>query len=511
MHKSTSNQNLKKQFPVNVLSNVAYSALNVGIGIWYIPYLINHLGVALYGLIPLATSITAYMKLLSMSFNSSVTRYMTIDLQRKDTDKANQTFNTGFIGSFFVVLVIAPLAVLIAYFIPDILEVPVGQGENVRLLFFATVAAFLLTIINSNFSVSSFARNRFDISNGIESLGLLVRIFLIVILFKYVSAQIYFVGYSLLGGSIIVLFGSICAWKVLTPELKIDFGQFRRSRLIDLTGTGGWMLINQLSALLFLNIDLIVVNKMFGAEASGQYAIVLQWRIYLRTVVATLAAVLTPTILTYYAQKQVDQLLEVSKKAVKLLGLLIALPIGLICGFAYSFLSIWINPEFSNLAPLMWLMVGHLCINLAVLPLFSIQVAMNKVKVPGIVALTMGVLNLILAIGIPLLFKTGMYGVAVAGAIVLTAKNTFFTPWYVARILDKPWYTFMMSTLTGVLATLAVALTSFGIDMLVNPAGWVELLSCFCMIGLVYFLIVYYVLLKYDERSLLLSFMPGRP
>ena len=64
-------------------------------------------------------------------------------------------------------------------------------------------------------------------------------------------------------------------------------------------------------------------------------------------------------------------------------------------------------------------MLFHLSINLGVQSLFGIGVAMNKVKLPGLVTLFTGLLNLGLAL---ILIKTtdlGFYGVAIAGAIAL--------------------------------------------------------------------------------------------
>src|SRR4030067_2404901 len=159
---------IKKQFSINIVANIAFFVLNVGFGIWLVPYLINHLGIAVYGLIPLATSITAYMSLFTISLNGAVSRYLTIDLQRHDVKTANETFNTAFFGTLGIVLLIFPIAGLISFFVPDILDVPVGHVSNARMLVFAMMAAFLVNTVSSNFAVSSFAYNRFVFGIGIE-------------------------------------------------------------------------------------------------------------------------------------------------------------------------------------------------------------------------------------------------------------------------------------------------------------------------------------------------------
>jgi len=175
------------------------------------------------------------------------------------------------------------------------------------------------------------------------------------------------------------------------------------------------VVVNDIGSLLFLQIDLIVVNLLFGATSAGEYAIALQWAVLLRALAGVLSGVLTPTILSCYARKQTETLIRVTKSAVKLMGLAMALPIGLVCGFAPELLTLWVGGEFAFLWPLMVLLTVHLAVNLAVFPLFPINVAHNRVRVPGIVTFFMGIGNFGLAVALPLLTGWGYYGVAAAG------------------------------------------------------------------------------------------------
>ena len=202
---------------------------------------------------------------------------------------------------------------------------------------------------------------------------------------------------------------------------------------------GGWILINQIGVLLYLGIDLVVVNKMVGPEAGGQYGAVMIWSTKLRSLAGVVAGVFGPTIISLYGRQDTTGLVAYCRRAVKFVGLVMALPTGLICGFAQPLLGIWLGPSFEPLAPLMMLMSIHLCVNLAVFPLFNIQVATNRVRVPGILTCVMGVGNLGLALLLAGPVGWGMYGVAAAGAVMLTAKNLVFTPIYGATYrLNQP-------------------------------------------------------------------------
>jgi membrane protein EpsK len=136
--------------------------------------------------------------------------------------------------------------------------------------------------------------------------------------------------------------------------------------------------------------------------------------------------------------------------------------------------------------------------------------ALNKVKIPGIVSLSMGIVNLVLALLFPLVFDWGLSGVAAAGAVVLTLKNAIFTPLYGAKILEKPWHTFINSLFPGLVAAILIALLSFGLSSVLNQSNWLDLIISFGIITLAYASVVFFAVLSSDERRLLLFFMPEK-
>jgi membrane protein EpsK len=50
-------------------------ALRVLVGVWFTKYLIQYLGVALYGIVPLAISVSSYINMLTPSLSSAVGRF----------------------------------------------------------------------------------------------------------------------------------------------------------------------------------------------------------------------------------------------------------------------------------------------------------------------------------------------------------------------------------------------------------------------------------------------------
>ncbi len=505
----TTGQRFTSQLPINIIANVVYFLINIVIGIFLVPYFISTLGVAAYGLIPLVTSITGYVAIVIQSLNTAVSRYLTVDLQRGDYGAANKTFNTAVFALTAIILLMVPIVIAVAYVIPGIFSVPAGQKSDAALLFLGVCASFLIRSWSGNFTVQLFACNRLDLQNLVNIINLIIQTGLIVVLFIFYGPNLAFIGAAYLVGAIVASVVAIILAKRVCPHLEISPKYFDRSQLKVLGGMSGWVVMNQIGSLLFLQIDIIVVNILFGAASAGEYAIALMWVVLLRGISDVFTAALTPMVFTYYAKGQIETLTKVMASAVKIMGIWIALPIGLICGFAPQILTLWVGSKFAFLAPLMILLTIHLVVNLAIIPLFSINVAYNKVRLPGILTLLMGVGNLSLAFALPILFGLGYYGVAAAGAIVLTLKNAVFTPWYAAKVMNVRTHVFLLSMLPGILITIGLIAVSLAIGYLIPIHSFISLILVGGTISVVYLFMVWKFMLSRFEIDLFRSYLPA--
>lgn len=503
-------ETFSKQLPKNLIANILYFIVNLLIGLFLIPFFISNLGVASYGIIPLATTMTSYVNLITQSLNTSVSRYLTIDLQKQDYEKANIIFNTSLFGTVGIILLMIPLILIISYYSPIFFSIHIDQRQDAFILFLGVMGALLVRALGSVYGVSLFAFNRLDLQNITYTVNVIVQFLLIITFFTLYSPKLCYIGYSYFISSIITFLLTALFSKKINPYFKVNVYDFKMSQVKDLGITGGWITIDQIGTLLLFQIDIIVVNKLFGTATGGQYSIVLMWNTLIRAVAGMLAGVLTPVILTYYAKKKFEELVIISKSAVKIMGLVMALPIGLICGFSPLILSLWVGPEFARLSPLMWLLLSHLAINMSVLPLFPINVSYNKLRIPAIVTIFSGIVNLLLAVTIPSITGWGYYGVAVAGAIVLTARHFFFVPMYATRVLGISKNPFKSSMIQVILSTVIVSGISSIIYHFSNNSSVVSLIICCGVISLIYLPIMWLGFMNQSERRTIESLIPSR-
>lgn len=492
----------------NLVANVANFLVNILVGIFFTPYLIRHLGVAAYGVIPLATTVTSYMAVVTLALNAAVGRFITVAFEQNKPEEANRIFNTAFWGSLLLVLLLSAPGALLVLYSDHLFRLPVGYEAQTKVLLLCSIGMFMLTVIANPFEVATYCKNRFDIRNSITITATLLRVGTVIVLFSFLPARISFVGAALFASALFSFTASVSIWRKLTPHLDINRHLFSIGSLRQLTGTGGWIALNQVGTILLLSIDLLVVNRLFGPEQSGQYATLLQWSALLRGLAGAAAAVFGPTTVYFYARNDIDGLVRCSRQAVKFMGLFIALPVGLISGLARPLLHVWVGPDFSHLAPLLTLMTVHLCVNLGYLPLHNVSAATNNVRLPGILQIFLGIANLALALLLARQLGWGIYGVAAAGAIVITAKNIIFTPLYSAKILDKEYGVFMKELVPIGIVTLVLSAASWTASSFVDLASWGRLVAFGGAATIIYGIVVWHILMNEDERKLAINNIP---
>lgn len=496
-----------RRFIFNVGSNLGLVVLNMGVALWFTPYLIGVFGVAAYGVATLATSVATYMAIVDSALNKALGRYLTIEIRQERFGAANHTFNTALGLSLAISAALLPIIGLFSYLAPRLFDTPVGQESATQWVFAAALLSYLLIVIRGVFTTSPFATNRLDLQNLVQATGIVIRVVATVLLVSLVVApSVSTIGTGVLVGMLVSTFLAWLVMRRLTPQLKINLRYFNRAQLASLFGISSWVFINEIGSLLSLNIDQIVVNVRLGAEVQGSYALALQWSVLLLTLGRAASTALAPMMMIQYAGGHLEQLAATSRRAVKYLGLVMALPVALIVGFAPALLRVWVGPQFEPLSLVLGLIVFPLCVYIAVTPLFTIQIAYNRVRVPAFVSFATGFANLALALWWVGLGRLGL-GVALASAAALAFRFVIFTPYYSARIQSLPWYTYYPALLTIIGSAAGTALAARLLSQYWVLNGWLALLAACIAVGLVYVALVYLVGLsaaeKLEVRSLL--------
>lgn len=461
-------------------------------------------------MIPLVTQVVTYLDLFSMAIRNTVGRFVAIHFNRQEDEQSNIYFNTALFSVITICLLLCIPVVIITALLTLIFNIPEGHEADARWLFFLVTLSSFLVAITSPFLVSTLIRHRFDLSNSVRILSKLFRVVILVLCFKYLSVSLKYVGWSYCGMASLTLISSMWLTIRLTPQLRIGWKSFRWYAFRQMVGMSSWMTINQVGTLLYLSTDLIIINIFLGPKQCGRYGPLVLLVSLLSMLGTAISNVFTPIAYEYIAQKQEDALARHAKRSTKFMGLIIALPIGLFCGFSTPVLTQWLGTSFADLSPLMWLLVGPCIINITVRPLFSIYRGMNKVKVPAIVILAGGITNVLLSILLVKYTGLGLYGVALASVFCLTSKNLLFTPIYVAHQLGQSKHAFFEGMVPATVMAILLSLAGLGLSRIYDLSSLARLCIAAVPLVIVYLLICYWAAINKEDRRFLLSVLRRR-
>ncbi|MGD6776287.1 MATE family efflux transporter [Sutcliffiella horikoshii] len=479
--------------------------LSAFITFWMTPYIISNLGSEAYGFIPLTQNLISILSVLTVALSSVIARFFTVAITQESYYKAEGYFNTYLITSLVGSVFIFSIIVVAIIYIDKLINVPLNLLNDVRLALLFSGTLVIITFIKSLFLAGPFSQNKLYITKGIEASNAILKALFIIVLLTILTPKIWYVNLGAMIAGLISLFISIYIFKKVIPKISLNTKSFSFKKLKELLSAGAWNSIGQIGVLLFLAIELLVANNVLGATKAGIYAAIIQLPLLLRTIASIIAGVFAPVIIKNYANNNMNGLIIYSNKAVKLNGLLIALPAALMCGMAGAILDVWLGPEFIEYKWLLILNSAYLIFTLSVLPLTHIYTAVNRLRVPGIVTLFLGFLNLILAVYLAGYTVLGLYGIVLAGSIALILKNFLFIPLYSSYITKQQFSIYYKGVLQPIIGALfAVGLCIF-LQMYIDITGWGALISTGIIVTLGYLIFSYVLLLNREEKQILIN------
>lgn len=495
----------KKRLPLNIVTNYLAIGTIAVINFFITPFLINSLGTQLYGIIPLFYSINQYFMLLTGSISSSITRYIGVSYGQ-DEELTTVYYSTSFAALIGAAVVIMSVVVLMSFQIEHIFNIPSGCEYQSAVLFVMIMLASLIGSISSPFKVSAFLKHRFDIDNIIKVMGWGLHFGLLYFLFEWFSPGLINVGFAYIAMSALILISCFFMAQKLTPDLKIRLDHIRWNAFKEISKMGIWSFIDELGTLLFFSIDMAVVNICLGTVSGGQYAPVVQWGMLMSTLGGAVSGLFTPIVYTYVGQKNLDLLTKNTFRCMKYMGLLMAFPVGIVCGLGEQILNVWIGVEFGHLSIVLVTLVFPQVLYLSVAPLYAVNRGMNKVKIPATLTLIGGVVNCGFSIYVACFTSLGIWGVALVTSLCLCFRSIIFTCGYSSKILNKPFHLFIKSTIWGITNCVIIVAFSRVLANYWHIDSYLKLMAAAIIVCLPCVLIQYLFFLNQDDRDFLLSF-----
>lgn len=496
-----------KQVAKNLVFNTASFAINFIISFFFTPYLIRTVGKEAYSFFPLVNNMIGYSSIITTAVGSMAGRFITMSIYKGDTNEANRYLNSMWVSNLLLSVLFTIISIFCVVYIDKLLTVPDNLLTDVRWLFGFGTFSMVLGLLTGYLSLATYVKNRIDLSSSINVACNFIRIIVIFALFAFFSPSIVYMSLSALIAGLIGLYMNYGLKKKLLPELIIAPKKYFSFKLVKvLTASGIWNSVNQLSMILLTQLDLLITNIFIGAATTGDYAIVKTAPNLILNLLAMFAGTFVPQFNILYAQGRIEELLSEVRKSMIIVSLFIGLPIGFLAVYSDCFYDLWVPGQNSTLFYWMTLVtLLPMIFGGSVNPVFGIYSTTNHLKVPSLVLLGAGLLNVIV---IYILLKTtslGIWAIIIVSAIQGGLRNALFSPAYGAICLKRKWTYFYPTMLRGIMGMLVVVGIGFGLRQIYEVDSWASFFVSGVTTCLLALLLNFYIIMKKTERQRLFA------
>ena len=98
--------NSTKRLSINLIANIVSYSTSIIIAFLLTPYLIKVLGKEAYSFYPMANNFVQYMGIITTALNSMASRFITIEITKNNTEKANVYFSSVFYSNVLLSIIL---------------------------------------------------------------------------------------------------------------------------------------------------------------------------------------------------------------------------------------------------------------------------------------------------------------------------------------------------------------------------------------------------------------------
>ena len=472
------------------------------------PFVISIIGKENYGVIVIATTMMAFISLIQLGTPISLSRYLSEATAEKNRCEFIKILNAGAIilslAGFLTLVATGIIVLKPQLFITVPANLPINSVRTViGLMGCLTSVSLPLSIGN----VLYYVRENFRLLNGLQILGTLIRVLLVLILVSIYQDSIAYVA----GHAISMLATAVTIFIVglrLFEDVKFGF-KFLDLRVIKkIMGYGFAVFIYSSLYLFYIQADYIIVGKTIDAEAVTILNLAVVWGISLRGIIVAIVSVSAPFASKKRKLDDVESLKIMFIRVTKY-SLLTSIPgILFLCVFSHSLMFNWMGIGYDESAYIMiYILIGEMFV-IAEAGGSQIMLGTGKLKFLTVTNIIFGVLNVLFSYLACTLFNFGIRGVAFIYMVLLFIRSGLLTPSYMARNFSIPIRQLYRKAYLGPLSA-AVIVLPFIIAMsyVIKTNNWPSFIAVGFLTFLAYLVSAYFTGMDTYDKELLIQML----
>lgn len=432
-----------------VTSGYAKTLLTMLIGLWMVPFTLQFLSRAEYGIFAIAADILIWLGLLQLGTGATLSSRAAQLMGRRDTEHLSELASTAFILQAF--------AALLTLFVGGVISLTVEHWfdtetpiAGLNMVVFILVLGASIGITAQVFNGLLVANKQIHVDNMLGILLFLIKIGLTVILLL-MGYKLMALAWAALISTTIKSLISYARVKRYMPEINISVQLFKKEYVRDLLGNGIWFTVGGLAGILIVSLDKFMVGKFVSLEAVTSFIITGKLYIIAQMLHAQLFNVMRPYFGQLHGQAQTGRLAELYHAAFSASLFLSVLMASVIYLLNQWFIGWWVGHDFYLGNTVSFLFALNFVLQSSVLP-NRVLLASTLFKMPqqNMSRVIEGLLNLALTIYLARNF--GISGVLMGSIIATTIGSTLFM-----NLIARSYFQYDKSNGKSLLSYLSIA------------------------------------------------------
>ena len=441
------------------------------------PYITETVGAEAYGFVSLSKNFITYAGIITIALNSYATRFIAVTYHKNQINESNGYFSSVLYANSILAIILFICFCVIGIFADRLFNISPELISQVKILFAITGAAFSITTIFSVFACGAYIENQLDKSNIFKCISYVAEALVLFLLFKLFPTRIWYVAIGSVIVAGIVGVSNTYIQKKYTPSIRYSRADVSFKPIKELVGNGIWNSLNSLGNTLNSGLDLIVTNLLLTPLTMGQVAIAKTISAMFYALFQMVAQPFQPIFLKYYSENNMSELLNNFKLSMVVSGLFSNLAFAGFFALGKEYYILWIPKQDIELVwALTVLTILGSVIEGALFPLYYIYTLTVKNKVPCIVTICGGLLNVI---GMYILIKTtnlGPFAIVLTTTVIMSLINLVFNPIYMTKCLKLKTSEFYPSILRHLASCVVMTVAFWGIAKISGIISWIDLI-----------------------------------
>jgi O-antigen/teichoic acid export membrane protein len=437
----------------NTVASVVAQVAGIAVALVLTPYIVDVLGIELFGLWALLSAVVAYARLLMLGVGRGTIRFIAHFAGRGELGVVRSIVSYGVLSHLAVGAVLSPLAWLAAHTLLVHLSISSSLLDTAQKLFPLAFLYVFFTWATRPLAALLIGLERLWVTSAVSTVGQLVYAAVVVtLLSRGVGVYALVAGaFAQTGLESVVYY--VAGRRLIGRVFGNPFA-LRRQLLREMLSFGGWFQVTALANLVNYETDAIVIGSWLGVAPVGLYAIGTRIAQLVRMIPLALLSPLLPAVAALHSQGDEAGIFAAVVRGSRLVGLLTVSTCGFVLATAPLIVEAWLGRSYNHVAFVAdVLVIAYAATNLTGVSA-TVLSAVGRPRYQSHYALVAMGLNILATAALAPFF--GLHGVVAGTAFALVVASGWFL-WRVHRLMGYAIWRYFGAWMWRLVAATALA------------------------------------------------------